>query len=385
MSFDFIPSALAKRRAEGLFRQPTKIDAVDGANIRIGGKQYINFASNDYLGLSQSSSVKQAWQQGIDLYGCGSGASPLVTGYSKAHCELETYLAERLQRQRVMLFNSGFAANSAICQSLMLQGGNIIADKLIHASIIDGALASKGNLQRFRHNDINHLADLLNTANTNNLVAVEGIYSMDGDAAPVVTLAALCQQRQSMLMVDDAHGFGVLGDSGLGSMESANLGPNDVPLLMATFGKAVGTAGAFVATSNDIADYLQNFARDYIYSTMMPPAQAVATLASLQLIEQQPQLRQQLRNNIQLFRDLSLQHELPLGISESAIQPIMIGDPKKALMLSNKLKDKGFWVTAIRQPTVPKGTDRLRVTISAIHNPVQIQQLVINMALTLNE
>ena len=401
MAFDFIASALDKRRTEGLFRNRHTVDSATGPLIEISGQHYINFSSNDYLAMRRSSVVAQAWVDGISEYGGGSGASPLVTGYTNAHQALEEYLASELKRDKVLLFNSGFAANQAICQALFGQAAfghaafgqghskakdGIIADKLMHASFIEGAQASNAKLARFKHNDIEHLQTLLNSVDTQNsqntLVATEGVFSMDGDQAPLRQMVHMSNQADAWLMVDDAHGFGMLGKHGRGVIETQNLSQQQVPILMATFGKAVGTAGAFVAGSYDFIDYLINFARHYIYSTAMPAAQAYATLMSLQA-KQSSERRVILAERIAQFKSLAKKAGLVLMPSNTAIQPLLIGDPEKTLVASEKLKALGLWVTAIRYPTVPKHTDRLRITLTAGHEIRDIEALVDGLQIVL--
>jgi 8-amino-7-oxononanoate synthase len=386
MAFDRIQTELTSRREQSLFRQRHVVEEATGALIKVGGQYFINFSSNDYLGMRQSLSVMQGWIDGISQYGGGSGASPLVTGYTRAHQALEEYLAESLGREKVILFNSGFAANQAVCQALFkdnnVNKGAIVADKLIHASLIDGALAANANLLRFKHNDLYHLKQHLDKVQGDILVATEGVFSMDGDQAPLVEMENIVAEKKAWLMVDDAHGFGVLGDTGMGSLEMSNLDEHKVPILMATFGKAIGTAGAFVAGSSDLVDYLINFARHYIYSTAMPPAQAVATLASLNSV-QNPEKRQQLKQNIQYFKNLANSASIRLMPSESPIQPVMMGSASAALAATESLKSLGIWVTPIRTPTVPKGTDRLRVTLTADHQSADIEALVDALQLSL--
>jgi 8-amino-7-oxononanoate synthase len=393
MAFDFITSALDKRRRERLFRSHNTVDSAQGSMIEIGGQHYINFSSNDYLAMRRSSVVAQAWVDGISEYGGGSGASPLVTGYTNAHRALEEYLASELKRDKVLLFNSGFAANQAVCQALFSQNqikksDSIIADKLMHASFIEGAQASNAKLSRFKHNDIAHLQMLLNSANTarghNTLVATEGVFSMDGDQSPLSDIVTMSKQADAWLMVDDAHGFGTLGKHGRGVIETHNLSQQQVPILMATFGKAIGTAGAFVAASHDFIDYLINFAKHYIYSTAMPAAQAYATLISLQA-KQSAERRAILTERIEQFKFLAHKAGLTLMPSNTAIQPLLIGDAQKALVASEQLKALGLWVTAIRYPTVPKHTDRLRITLTAGHETRDIEALVDGLQIVLHD
>ncbi|MGJ8678969.1 aminotransferase class I/II-fold pyridoxal phosphate-dependent enzyme [Paraglaciecola sp.] len=395
MAFDFIHSALAQRKSEGLLRQRQVIESAQGPMIEVAGQHYINFSSNDYLGMRRSSVVAQAWVDGVSELGAGSGASPLVTGYTHVHQALEEYLADVLGREKVLLFNSGFAANQAICQALFpanqaVKGqnpkGEILADKLIHASFIDGAQASGATLHRFKHNDLTHLQTLLDkTANHSDvLVATESVFSMDGDQASLAEIQPLVAAKNAWLMVDDAHGFGVLGEHGFGVAEQENLSQQQLPVLMATFGKAVGTAGAFVAGSAELIDYLVNFARHYIYSTAMPAAQAYATLACLQS-KKRIENKSILQARIALFKQLTAKAGINLMPSNTAIQPVLIGNAEQALNISHKLKSLGLWVSAIRYPTVPKNTDRLRITLSAVHNEQDIQALVDGLELAMSQ
>ncbi|MFT2090652.1 aminotransferase class I/II-fold pyridoxal phosphate-dependent enzyme [Paraglaciecola sp. 2405UD69-4] len=388
MAFKFITEAMTARLQDGLYRKREVVEAATGPLIQVGGKHYINFSSNDYLGMRRSSVVMQAWADGLAEFGAGSGASPLVTGYTSAHQALEVYLAERLNRDRVLLFNSGFSANQAICQALFGHSNSkaadtIISDKLMHASFIEGAQGVNATLTRFKHNSISHLKTLLAKANTENtLVATEGVFSMDGDQAPLISIVPLIDNHSAWLMVDDAHGFGTLGKTGLGVVEKLDLSQQQIPILMGTFGKAVGTAGAFIAASEELIEYLINFSRHYIYSTAMPAAQAYATLMSLQA-KLADERRQILKTRITLFKELARSAGLTLMPSDTAIQPVLIGEPQKALAASERLKNLGLWVSAIRYPTVPKHTDRLRITISASHDERDIQALVDGLQLCL--
>ncbi|WP_018984844.1 8-amino-7-oxononanoate synthase [Salinimonas chungwhensis] len=376
MAFDWIPEKLAQLSHQGYQRQRVTVDYEKDGIVCIEGQHYLNFASNDYLGMRHDPGLQQTWVEGLAQFGGGSGASALVTGYTQAHSGLETYLATHLKRDAVLLFNSGFAANQAIIQALFSQPGTILADKFMHASFIDGAMASNAVFRRFRHNNLDHLHALLeNTQQPNRLIATESIFSMDGDSAPLLQLCEMARQSNSWLMVDDAHGFGILGDNGLGCAQASALSQQDVPVLMGTFGKAVGTAGAFVAGSQQLIELLINTARHYIYSTSMPPGQAVATLYSLEQL-QDGRRQQQLRRNVQHFRRQAKQCGLQLSDSQTAIQPIMTEGPQQAVALSYALQTRGMWVPAIRYPTVPKGTDRLRVTLSAAHTTKDIDALV---------
>jgi 8-amino-7-oxononanoate synthase len=376
MSFEFIATDLADRVTRHLARQQQLIEKSDESRVKVAGRWYYNFSSNDYLGLAQSQALKQCACDAAADIPPGSGASPLVTGYTASHRQLEDYLSERLNRERVMLFNSGFSANQAVIQTLMRHGGVILADKLCHASMLDGALATKARLRRFAHNDVSHLKRLLSTRTEDTLVMTEGVFSMDGDKAPIKDIAGLAADADAMLMLDDAHGFGVLGQTGAGTAEAEQLSQQVLPLLMATFGKAAGTSGAFVALDAKLYEYLLNFGRHYIYSTSISPLIAQITLASLRLIEKQQWRRDKLQQNIRVFCQQALAEGLPLAPSDTAIQPLIIGTSEKTLMLANYIRQQGFWVGAMRAPTVPEASARLRVTLSAIHKENEIIELV---------
>jgi 8-amino-7-oxononanoate synthase len=393
MAFDFIHEVLTRRKQDKLWRSRHIVESAVDALIQIDGQYYLNFSSNDYLGLRRSTVVAQAWVDGIAEYTAGSGASPLVTGYTQAHHDLEVYLAKVLKRDKVLLFNSGFAANQAICQALFTGQSSpsqdlIVADKLIHASLVDGAQASDAQFKRFRHNDCQHLSAILSSHNalhtdSNKLIVSEGVFSMDGDQAPVLELVDIAKQHDAWLMLDDAHGFGVLGENGLGVSELHNLSQQQLPVLMATFGKAIGTAGAFIAGSDQLIDYLVNFARHYIYSTAMPAAQAHATLVSIKA-NIEPSRRTILQTRIKQFKQLASAANIPLLASDTAIQPVLIGDTERTLLISEKLKSLGIWASAMRYPTVPKGSDRLRITLSAIHQERDIVALVDALSLAMS-
>lgn len=375
MAFAFIQSSVTQRQKQHILRKRTLVDSSAGAMLTVDGKHYINFSGNDYLGQRQSIAVMQAWVEGISEYGVGSGASPLVTGHTKAHDELECYIAEHLGRDKALLFNSGFAANQAICQALLHKDSLVISDKLMHASFIEGAMQSESKFTRFNHNDLTHLSQRLNNKKNDTLVATEGVFSMDGDKGDLVEVGQICARSNAWLMVDDAHGIGVLGPSGLGSIDALGLSQQQVPIVMGTFGKAIGTAGAFIAGSSDLIDYLINFAKHYIYSTAMPPALASATLASFKQI-QNGELQAKLNNHIAKFTSLCEQTGINVMPSQSAIQPVLMHSPEACLRASDKLRELGLWVAPIRYPTVPKGQDRLRITLSASHRESDIEALV---------
>lgn len=362
--------------------------------MEIEGKHYLNFASNDYLGLGQQQDVLQSYVEGLSLHGAGSGASSMVSGYNKEHQVLEAFICEHTNKQAALLFSSGFAANQAICHALFASGHSssdndlIISDKLMHASFIEAASGIETPFKRFKHNDLFHLKQLLVGHPQNTLVATEGVFSMDGDTPPLHEIISLCKpttsNEQPWLMVDDAHALGVIGDNGMGSCDTNNTKRDHVDIVMGTFGKALGTSGAFVAGSQALIDYLLNFARHYVYSTAVPAAVARATLTSFQLMKDS-EIRQVLKCNIESFRQKCRSRGIVLSDSETAIQPIIIGSPELALACTSSLKDLGIWVGCIRTPTVPKHTDRLRITISAMHQEQDIVALVDALELTLTQ
>ncbi|MFT5281859.1 MAG: 8-amino-7-oxononanoate synthase [Kangiellaceae bacterium] len=392
MAFEFLTTALHEREASSLRRVRYPVISNQQGIIEINGQHYLNFASNDYLGLSQNKQVLQSYVEGLAIYGSGSGASSVVTGYSAEHQALEEDLCEAVNKPAAILFSSGFAANQAICHALFgtnhADQRHIIADKYMHASFIQGALETSANFARFKHNDMKHAQKLISQVTPDSLVATEGVFSMDGDLGEVAKLQQILQlthqspARRPWLYVDDAHAFGVIGKNGFGSLDCENVDASYVDVLMGTFGKALGTSGAFVAGSTDFIEYMVNMSKHYVYSTAISGAQARATRASLALIEQGEE-RQKLTENIAYFTHCANQRGISLLGSNSAIQPIIIGEPNGALMCSQKLADLGLWVPAIRTPTVPKNTDRLRITLSAMHGKRDIDALIDGLSMTL--
>ena len=367
---------LKEKQSQHLYRAPLVCESAQQPAMKINGKDMLTFCSNDYLGLANHSDVIKAFKQAADKYGVGSGAAHLINGHSIEHQMLEEELADFTGRERVLLFSTGYMANMGVVNALMERGDAIFADRLNHASLIDASLLSKAKLQRYAHNDLDSLQKrYANTSSDNSLILSDGVFSMDGDCAPVTDLATIAEKNKAWLMIDDAHGFGVLGKNGAGLLEQQNLSQQQVPILMATLGKAFGTAGAFIAGSHDLIEYLIQTARTYIYTTAMPPAIAAATRASLKLVQEHWR-REKLDSLIGQFKQGANELGLELMPSDTPIQPILIGDAKKALGISKQLKQQGILVTAIRPPTVEKGTSRLRVTFSASHNDNHIKLLL---------
>ena len=377
MSFDFIRTDIDEQKAKSRYRQLVCTStASQGNEIIINGKSYLNFSSNDYLGLNNHAQINKALQDGVDKFGTCSSSSSLVTGYHYAHQALEDDICQWLNKPKCLLFSSGFAANLALFHALgKNEQSHFYLDKLSHASMIDGAYQSKAKVKRFNHNNIEQLTKLLSSSEqstdtgNNKLIASEGVFSMDGCQAKVMELAQLAKTNSAWLYLDDAHSIGVIGNKGQGSNSIAN-----IDIIMATFGKAIATSGAFLACDENLHEYLVKFSRHYIYSTAISPAMAWATRKSIELIQSEHWRREKIVELSKLFSDL-LTPEVELVGTQSSIHAIIIGDEKKALRVSEQLKKQGVWLTAIRPPTVAVNSSRLRVTICAHHNTKDIKYL----------
>ena len=368
---------LDQRTQQSLYRSRVCIDSGCGAQLTVQGKSVHNFCSNDYLGLAGHADIAQAFKQGVDQYGTGSGASHLISGHGKAHQLLEEQLAEFTGRPRALLFSSGYTANVGVINALVGRGDLVLEDYLNHASLLDGGLLSGAKFRRYKHCDRQDLQDKLKKYDgTRSLVVTDGVFSMDGNMAPLKAIAKACTAHNGWLMVDDAHGFGVLGTKGAGLVEQQKLGIEQVPILMGTLGKAFGTYGAFVAGSETLIETLIQYARSYIYTTALPPAVAVATSASLQLLQAETWRREKLNQLIARFCNGAAQVGLHLMPSETAIQPILMEDNQKVLHMGEQLYQRGFMVGAIRPPTVPVGQARIRITLSAAHSEAQVDALL---------
>lgn len=375
MSFD-LSARLASRRADNLYRQRPLLQSPQGPEVVVDGKPLLAFCNNDYLGLANHPEIIAAWQAGADKWGVGGGSSHLVIGHSSPHHELEEALADLTGRPRALLFSNGYMANLGAVTALVGQGDTVLEDRLNHASLLDAGLLSGARFSRYLHNDAQSLNSRLEKAVGDTLVVTDGVFSMDGDIADLPTLARTAKAKGAWLMVDDAHGFGPLGANGGGIVEHFGLGMDDVPVLIGTLGKAFGTSGAFVAGSDQLIETLIQFARPYIYTTSQPPALACATLKSLELLRTEHWRREHLTQLIAQFRAGAEQIGLTLMDSFTPIQPILIGDAGQAVRLSQMLREHGLLVTAIRPPTVPAGSARLRVTLSAAHSAAQVQLLL---------
>lgn len=375
MSFD-LASRLAARRAEHLYRQRPLLDSPQAPEVTVDGQRLLNFCSNDYLGLAGHPEVVRAMREGAERWGVGGGASHLVIGHSGPHHALEEALADFTGRPRALLFSTGYMANLAAVTALVGQGDTVLEDRLNHASLLDAGLLSGARFSRYLHNDADSLAKRLDKAQGDTLVVTDGVFSMDGDLADLPALCTAARARGAWLMIDDAHGFGPLGATGGGIVEHFGLDLDDVPVLVGTLGKAFGTAGAFVAGSEALIETLIQFARPYIYTTSQPPAVACATLRSLELLRTEGWRREHLHRLITRFRQGAASIGLSLMDSPTPIQPILVGDSARALRLSTLLRERGVLVGAIRPPTVPAGSARLRVTLSAAHSDAQLERLL---------
>ncbi len=379
MPFD-LASRLAERRAAHLYRHRPLLETPQQPEVTVDGEPLLAFCSNDYLGLASHPEVIRAMRQGAERWGVGGGASHLVMGHSTPHHELEEALAEFTGRPRALLFSTGYMANLAAVTALVGQGDTVLEDRINHASLLDAGLLSGARFSRYLHNDAESLAKRLDKAAGDTLVVTDGVFSMDGDLADLPALCATAKARGAWMMVDDAHGFGPLGATGGGIVEHFGLGMAEVPVLVGTLGKAFGTAGAFVAGSEELIETLIQFARPYIYTTSQPPAVACATLKSLELLRSEGWRREHLNRLIARFRAGAAEIGLTLMDSPTPIQPILVGSSERALKLSAALRERGILVGAIRPPTVPAGSARLRVTFSASHSEAQLERLLAVLA-----
>jgi len=372
-----LQGALDERRQQHLYRQRSNLNSRCAATIMVDGKSQHNFCSNDYLGLAGHPDIAKALQQGADKYGTGSGASHLISGHSQAHEQLEQELAEFTGRPRALLFSTGYMANMGVISALVGRRDLVLQDRLNHASLLDGGLLSRADLQRYKHANTEDLAARLSASNAERkLVVTDGVFSMDGDLPPLESMAVVTNQHQGWLMVDDAHGFGVLGKNGGGLIEALDLSIEQVPILVGTLGKAFGTFGAFVAGSEALIETLIQFSRSYIYTTALPPAVAVASSASLKILQAESWRREKLVSLVSRFRLGAKQIGLDLMDSQTPIQPVQINNDQRVMEINQQLRAKGFMVGAIRPPTVPAGSGRLRICLSATHTEDQIDQLL---------
>lgn len=364
-------------KQQQLYRSRQVIEGPQGAQVRIAGAWFDNFSSNDYLGLANHPDVIKAFQHAAGQYGVGSGSAHLICGHSAEHHALEEELADFTGRQRALVFSTGYMANMGTIASLVGKNDEVFQDKLNHASLIDGALISGAQFKRYPHGDLKRLGQLLaQSTSKKKLIASDGVFSMDGDEANVVELASMAQQSTSLLMIDDAHGIGVLGQRGGGLLEKLGVNSQQVPILMATLGKSLGTAGAFIAGDEALIETLIQRARSYIFTTAMPSATMAATRVSLKLCQQDTWRREKLAALVAQFRRGAEQLGLQLIASTTPIQPIILGSNQAVMLAAERLKKHNILVGAIRHPTVAKGSERLRITFSASHTEQQLDRLL---------
>jgi 8-amino-7-oxononanoate synthase len=372
-----LQAKLSSHRNQNLLRKRKVISHVDQNHIVIDGKTAINFCSNDYLGLAQNKAVKKACIQGIEEYGFGSASSPLISGYYAPQQALEEAWAEFLGREKALYFNSGYAANTGIFSALLGRENTVLADKLVHASIIDGLRLSRAKFLRYQHNDLDDLENQLKQEKSVDAIVTESIFSMEGDIAPLDKISDLAEKYNAMLVVDDAHGIGVLGKQCRGIIEYYNLPSGAIDCLVTPLGKACGGIGAIVSGSKEWIESIFQFSRTYHYATALPPAMAMANLQALRVLQNEKWRREKLDELVDYFtaqvkvRGLSLIHE-----DKTPIKVFSVQDNVSALRMQQELLDKGFYVSCIRPPTVPDLAARLRISLNCFHEENQIDQLL---------
>jgi 8-amino-7-oxononanoate synthase len=379
-----LADAQMQRERADLLRRVRTVDQVDGPRIVVGGNALLNFASNDYLGLAQHPALRAALVRGAVEWGVGAAAAHLLGGHRGEHEALEEKLAQWTGCERALLFSTGYMANLGVLSSLLGDGDLCVQDKLNHACLIDGARLAGCDLKRYVHADVHSARrQLQSQPDAAALLATDGVFSMDGDMPPLRELAALCKSEQTTLMIDDAHGLGVHGADGAGSVSAAKLSADDVPVLMATLGKAIGVCGAFVAGSATLIDGLTQFARTHIFTTALPPALAAAASAAIDIARFESWRREKLQTLVAHFRHGAAARSISLLPSTTPIQPVLIGSSADALDVSRQLEANGFFVPAIRPPTVPNGEARMRVTLSAMHSESDVEGLLNALAAAL--
>ncbi len=378
---------LDERRSASLYRQRRVHDTPQQPLLQVDGRMLLSFCSNDYLGLANHPEVLRSFRDALDRYGAGSGASHLVSGHSLPHHALEEELAAFTGRSRALVFSSGYMANVGTLTALFGKQDAVFEDRLNHASLLDGGLYSSARFRRYAHLDVAALGKLLQDAagSARCCIVTDGVFSMDGDVAPLADLIGLAQQHDAVLMMDDAHGFGCIGSTGGGLAQAlpeqgVRVDEDNLHILVGTLGKAFGTAGAFVAGSEELIESLVQFCRPYIYTTALPPAVAAATRTSLQLLQRDSWRREHLQLLVQHFRKGCLALGFTLTDSSTPIQGLLLGSAEAALQASRALEAQGLLVTAIRPPTVPPNTARLRITFSAAHSQADIERLLAALA-----
>jgi 8-amino-7-oxononanoate synthase len=375
MTPDFLSKELEKLQQTGLYRQLRCVESDQGPTLMLDGREVINFSSNNYLGLANHPALCRAAKEAIDRYGCGSGASRLISGNMTLHEELESKIAQLKGTEAALVFNSGFQANTGVIPVLVGEGDIVLSDALNHASIIDGCRLARAKIVVYKHGDVDELERGLKNspAGCRKLIVTESLFSMDGDEAPLVDIVSVAERHGAMVMVDEAHATGVYEPNGAGILAKLGLGER-VMVQMGTLGKALGGFGAYVAGSKALCELLINRCRSFIFTTSLPPAVMAMSIAAIDLIEREPERRQALRNNCQLLRNGLESLGYSLGAGQSQILPLMIGDATRCMKLSADLLQRGVFAQGIRPPTVPAGTSRLRITLMATHTHSHIDQ-----------
>lgn len=375
---DYLNKELEYLKKQGLYRKLKVIKSTTGRKVNILQKEFINFASNDYLGLTQHPKVKEAAKRAIEKYGTGSTASRLLAGSFDIHQQLEKKIAEFKGTQSALVFSSGYAANLGIISSILNKDDVIIIDKLNHASIIDGCRLSKAKLQVYPHNDMFTLERILIKSKhyRKRLIITETIFSMDGDLALLPEIVNLAKKHNALIMIDEAHATGVLGKNGRGAVEYFGLGCTDIDIQMGTFSKALGSMGGFVSGDKCLIEYLKNKARSFIYSTSLAPAVIAASLSAIEVIQTEPSLREKLLENTTYLRAKLNELGYDTMKSQTQIIPILVGDSKQTVKISGSLYEKGLFIPGIRPPTVPKNKARLRINLMAIHSKQDLDLVI---------
>jgi len=359
----------------GLARRRRTVESADGPHLTVEGRRYLAFCSNDYLGLAHHPALVEAACRGAERYGVGAGASALISGHTEAHEALEARLARFVRLPRALHFGAGYLANLGLVAALAGRGGTVFSDELNHACLIDGARLSRADVQVYPHLDVAALARMLESCSTaEKLLATDAVFSMDGDLAPLPELLELCERYDAWLVVDDAHGFGVLGEGGRGTLSHFGISSPRIAY-MGTLGKAAGVHGAFIAGDDALIEWLVQRARTYVFTTASPPLLACALMASVELIEQEESRRKHLRALVGRLKQRLEDLPWRLRASDTPIQPLIVGDNRAALDLAEGLRSRGIWVPAIRPPTVPVGTARLRIALSAAHSVEHVDEL----------
>jgi 8-amino-7-oxononanoate synthase len=384
--FDDIHDRLARLKRRSMYRHRRVVQSPQGRELVVDGQRLLNFCSNDYLGLANDERIRRAFKRGVDRWGVGAGASHLVCGHTAAHHELEEALAEMTGRPRALFFSSGYAANLGVINALVGARDSIFEDRLNHASLLDGGWISRARFEYYDHLSTDDLeARIVASEGGRRLIVSDGVFSMDGDRCPLTDLARLADRHDAWLMIDDAHGFGVIGERGAGTVDPDQFDTRAVPVLMATLGKAVGTSGAFVAGDDSLIEFLIQRSRNYIYTTALPAAVAEATTASLEIVVSERWRREKLSELITRFRQGVRDRGIDVMPSDTPIQPVIVGDAHAVLGASQALEDRGFLITAIRPPTVPQGSSRLRITLTAAHTNEDVDRLVSALGEVLGE